>query len=163
MANPVMPRGMRPVTEGYSMSAPGGVARTEVAGGLARYGLAWDRGVQPFRVTMILDDTQFSVWVAFFLHVIKKGSIAFEMPLDSGFGAAPHLCNILPDSYNANRTAGGNYSVSFVVEAESAAYQMTSADALTLIAFYNEYGRDSAAMLSRLNQFANLDTMVLGT
>ncbi len=162
MTNPVMPRGMRPVTEGYGMSAPGGVARNEVAGGMARYGLVWDRGVQPFRVTMILDGTEFSVWVTFFLHVIKKGSIAFEMPLDSGYGVAPHLCNIVPDSYNANRTAGGNYSVSFVVEAESAAYQMSNADALALIAFHDEYGRDSDDMLSRLHQFANLDTLVLG-
>lgn len=163
MTNPVMPRGMRPVTEGYSMSAPGGVARTEVAGGMARYGLAWDRGVQTFRVTMILDDTQFSVWTAFFLHVIKKGSIAFEMPLDSGYGVSEHLCNIVPDSYNANRTAGGNYAVSMVVEAESAAYQMTSTDALALIALHEQYGRDSDALLARLHQFANLDALVLGT
>jgi hypothetical protein len=145
----------------YSHGGPGGVLRTDVAGGAPRYALDYDRGPQQFQVTLILDKAQFSVWVAFFHHIIKKGAITFDMPLDSGFGTQLHACNILPDSYAASRTGGVAMAVSFVVEAENKVYDMTAAEAQALIDVYNLYGRDTDELLARLARFATVDTLVL--
>lgn len=161
MPNPVLPNGFKPTVAAYSHGGPGGVSRTEVAGGAPRYALEYDRGLQKFNVTLILDKMRFSVWVAFYTHIIKKGAITFDMPLDSGFGTEMHACNIMPDSYSASRTGGVAMVVSFVVEAENKAYDFSAVDAQALIDLYNEAGDDSNALLERLAQFALVDTLVL--
>lgn len=158
---PTMPRGFIPTVSAYSHGGPDGVLRTEVSGGAARYALDWDRGTQKFNVTLILDKLQFSVWNAFFTHSIKKGALTFDMQLDSGFGTDTHAVNIMPGSYNAARTGGIATVVSFVVEAESKAYDMTATDATAMIEIYNEYMGDTNALLARIAQFANVDTLVL--
>lgn len=163
MTNPVLPSLIKPTVAAYSLSGPGGVLRTDVAGGAPRYGLDYDRGLQQFQVTLILDKTQFSVWTLFFLRVIKKGAITFDMPLDSGFGTQLHACNILPDSYQAARTGGIAMAVSFVVEAESKAYDWSDVEMAALFALYEQYGRDTDELLARINQFANVDSLVLQT
>jgi hypothetical protein len=156
-----IPNGLKPVVSGYEIDEPGGVMRTEVAGGAARYALDWDRGPQRFQCTLILEALQFSVWSAFYHHVIKKGALAFDMQLDSGFGPSPHSVNIMPGSYSAARTGGIMWAVSFVVEAESQVYAMTAADAAALIDFYNVNGAYSDALLARIARFANYDSNVL--
>lgn len=158
---PTMPSGLKPTVSAYSHGAPGGVMRTDVAGGAARYGLDWDRGTQQFNVTLILDKLKFSVWTAFFHQLIKKGAITFDMPLDSGFGTAMHACNIVPGSYNASRTGGTVMVVAFVVEAESQANDLSPADAQALLDFYEIYTEESDALLRRLALFALTDTLVL--
>ena len=161
MPNPIMPNGFTPTVAAYSMDDPGGVLRTDVAGGAARYGLDWDRGPQRFQVTLILDALQFSVWTAFYHHIIKKGAITFDMRLDSGFGTELHAVNIMPGSYSAARTGGNAVVVSFVVEAENKVYEMSAADAASLIELYNVYGLDTGALLQRLARFSLVDTNVL--
>jgi hypothetical protein len=161
MPNPVMPNGFTPTVASYSMDEPGGVLRTEVAGGAARYGLDWDRGPQRFQVTLILDALKFSVWTAFYHHIIRKGAITFDMRLDSGFGTQPHAVNIMPGSYSAARTGGIATVVSFVVEAENKVYEISAADAAGMIEMYNTYGDSTNALLRRLAQFATVDTNVL--
>ena len=158
---PVLPSGLKPVVSGYQFDEPGGVMRTEVAGGAPRYALDWDRGTQRFQVTLILDALQFSVWTTFYHWQIAKGSMAFTMPLDSGFGVSPHSVNILPGSYSAARTGGIMMVVSFVAEAENQVYAMTAADAAALIDFYNVNGAHGPFLLARIAQFANVDTLVL--
>ena len=143
------------------MDDPGGVIRTEVAGGASRFGLDWDRGPQRFTVTLILDATQFGIWQAFYFYSIKKGAIAFDMPLDSGFGVAPHSVNIMPGSYSASRTSGIITVVSFVVEAESLVYALGEDGAAGLLALHDEYGAYAGQLLARIAQFANIDTLVL--
>lgn len=161
MTNPVLPSFMKPIVASYSHGGPGGVMRTEVAGGAPRYALDYDRGLSQYSVTLILDKLQFSVWTAFYHQIIKKGAITFDMPLDSGFGTQTHACNILPDSYQASRTGGIAMAVSFVVEAESKAYDMTAAEALDLVNMYNTYGAGTNALLARIAQFANVDSNAL--
>ena len=158
---PTLPTDFKPIASAYSHSGPGGVMRTEVAGGASRYGLEWDRGPQHFNVTLILDQTQFSVWVAFYTHLIKKGALSFDMQLDSGFGVQEHTCNIVPDSYQAARTGGSVLAVSFVVEAESKAYDMSATDAQGLVDLYNTYGSSSNALLARIALFATVESNVL--
>jgi len=158
---PVLPRDLNPVASGYQFDEPGGVLRTEVSGGAPRYGLDWARGTQRFQVTIICDALKFSVWSVFYNWAIAKGSIAFDMPLDSGFGVAAHSVNIVPGSYSAARTGGVMTVVSFVAEAESQVYAMGAADAVALLALYDEYGAYSAALLERLALFATIDTLVL--
>jgi hypothetical protein len=158
---PTLPTGLTPTVAAYSHDGPGGVLRTEVAGGAARYGLDFGRGTQQFSVTLILDKLKFSVWTAFYHHIILKGSITFDMPLDSGFGTELHACNIVPGTYSASRTGGIAMVVAFVVEAESKVYDMTAADAAGLIDVYMAYEDDSNKLLARLVQFANVDTNVL--
>ena len=159
---PSIPKDFCPVVEGYSIGAPGGVLRTEVAGGAPRYGLDYDRGVQQYKVTLVLDALRFSVWTAFFHHVIKKGALSFDMPLDSGFGLQPHTVNIVPGTYSAARTGGVLTVVSMVVEAESAAYGLSASDALALLELYAAYGQRVNAVLDRIAIFSNKDTNVLG-
>ena len=158
---PTLPTGLTPTVAAYSYGGPGGVLRTEVAGGAARYGLDYGRGTQQFNVTLVLDKLKFSVWTAFFHHIILKGAVTFDMPLDSGFGTEQHAVNIVPGTYSASRTGGIAMVVAFVVEAESKVYDMTAADAAALIDVYSTYGDDSNKLLDRLAQFANVDTNVL--
>lgn len=161
MANPVIPNGIKPVVSNYSMDDPGGVIRTDVAGGAPRYALDWDRGVQRFNITLVLDALQFSVWSAFYHHTIRKGAITFDMPIDSCFGTSPHPVNIVPGSYSAARTSGVMMVVSFVVEAENQVYQMGASDASNMIDLYNAYGAYTTSLLDRLARFSNVETNVL--
>lgn len=158
---PTLPPGLTPTVAAYSHGGSGGVMRTEVAGGAPRYALDYGRGVQQFNVTLVLDKLKFSVWTAFFHHIILKGAITFDMPLDSGFGTDLHAVNIVPGTYSATRTGGIAMVVAFMVEAESKVYDMTAAEAAVLIEFYSAYGDDSNKLLARLGQFANVDTNVL--
>lgn len=135
---PTIPKGLRPVVEGYAVGAPTGVLRTPVAGGLARYGMDWDRGLQQYRLTMILDEVQLSVWTAFLHHIVKDGALAFDMPMDSGMGQQVHSVTIVPGSITSARR-GTATAVSFAVVAQSAAYGITEAAAIALIAAYNGY------------------------
>jgi hypothetical protein len=163
MPTPSFPTGFKPVIQGYSIGAPGGVAMTEVGGGLPRVGMEWDRGYQPFQVTLIIrSEAKFSVWQLFFHHVIKKGAVQFTMPLNSGFGLADHLCIMVPGSYSAAPAAGVKlWSVSFTVLAENAAYAMTSDEAADTLALWEAAGDDLDPLLARLAQFATVDTLVL--
>ena len=138
---PTLPTGFSPTVAAYSHAAPGGVKRTEVAGGAARYCLDFDQGVQRFAVTLVLDKTQFSVWTAFYFHLIAKGAIAFDMPLDSGFGTQAHACNIVPGSYSATLTNGAAYTVAFAVDAVSGAYALSAPQVAA-------YGLSAAALPS---------------
>lgn len=158
---PTLPAGFTPTVAAYSLGGPGGVMRTEVSGGAARYALDYGRGTQQFNVTLILDKLKFSVWTAFFHHIILKGALTFDMPLDSGFGTEAHAVNIVPGTYSASRTGGTAMVVAFVVEAESKVYDMTAVDAAALIDVYSTYGDDSNRLLDRLAHFANVDTNVL--
>jgi hypothetical protein len=155
-----IPRGMCPLIASFSTGSAGGVDRVEVEGGPARYALAYDRGVQTFSVSLLLSPLQYSVWATFYAWTIKKGSISFDMPLDSGYGVQDHSCNIVPGSYSAVRS-GQRTVVNFQVEAESAAYDMTAADAEDILDLYEEYGELTDALLARIAQFANVDTLVL--
>lgn len=158
---PTIPNGFRPTSAAYSHDGPGGVMRTEIAGGAPRYALEYDRGLQKFNVTLILNRAQFSVWTAFFIHIIKKGAITFQMPLDSGFGTELHACNIVPGSYSATRTAGTLMVVAFVAEAESKAYDFSAAEAQNMIDLHNAGGAQPDALLARIARFATRDTLVL--
>lgn len=156
-----LPAGLVPVISSYSQSGPGGVMRDDVAGGVAAYGLDWGRGLQRFNCTLILTATQYATWSVWYHRLIKKGAYTFDMPLDSGFGTQPHACNILPDSYQASRTGGIATVVSFVVEAESKALDMSAAEAQSMVDVYNAYGAESNALLARIAQFANVDSLAL--
>jgi hypothetical protein len=158
---PTLPNGLKPLVAAYSHGGPGGVLRTEVSGGAPRYALDYDRGMAQYNVTLILDKLQFSVWSAFFHGVIKKGAITFDMPMDSGFGTAVHACNIVPDSYQASRTGGIAMAVSFVVEAESQAYELTGEESLALVDMYNLYAGDTNALLAQIATFATVDSNAL--
>ena len=159
---PRIPRALKPVIQGYGIGSPEGVSHTEVGGGMPRSAMLWDRGPQPFQVTLLLTPDKFSVWTTFFTHIIKKGALSFTMPLDSGFGLEDHDCLMVPDSYSAARAGGQVTSVSFVVKAESKAYAMTAAEAQSILDYWEAVGEPSSDLLRRIAQFANEDTLVLG-
>lgn len=161
MPNPAIPTGLAPVAQNFGFNGPDGVESTDIAGGMPRTGLRWARGVQLFRVTLILKPVELSVWSAFFHRIIKKGALPFDMPLDSGMGVATHTVVMVPGTYSASRTGGAMTAVSFSVWAESNAYDMTDAEAQSLIDIFNAYGDGSGQLLDALAQFANHDTLVL--
>jgi hypothetical protein len=161
MTNPVLPASFLPIVEGYSFNAPQGVYRTEVQGGMARYAMQYDRGTQEFKVTMIMNPDKFLIWNLFFLRVIKKGSISFDMQLDSGFGVSTHTCNIVPGTYNANLVNGTFYSITFSVEAESQAFSYSTEDVNLIMSLYTTSGASYNELLIRIAKFANEDTLVL--
>lgn len=161
MPNPVLPASFLPVVEGYSFNSPQGVQRTEVMGGMPRYAMQYDRGVQEFRITMVMNPDKFAIWNLFFLRVIKKGAISFEMQLDSGFGVSPHTCNIVPGSYNANLVGGSFYSITFSVEAESSAYKISESEAQLILALYTLYGDRYDEVILGITRFATIDSLVL--
>lgn len=157
MAAIQIPTGFVPVVQGYGMKGPGGVRRTDVAGGSPRYGLEWDRGFSQFNVAMVMTEVKFAIWTTFYHLIIKKGSITFSMPLDGGLGVQDHDCNIIPDSYTATRTDGRVTTVTFSVDASPRIYDITPADGQTLIDFWNLYGEDGSALLARIALFATVD------
>lgn len=156
-----LPSYFKPVVQGYSISDPGGVLRTEVAGGSPRYGMDWDRGPQQYTVTLILDAQLFSLWTVFYHKIAGKGSLQFSMPLDSGFGVQPAEVNIVPGTYSAERTAGIMTVVSFRVEAENPVYQMSDEDAKNMLDVYDWYGPGTNALFDRIHIFANFDLNML--
>lgn len=156
-----IPNGFIPLVQGYGFKGPGGVRRTEVAGGMPRYALEWDRGMSQFSVAMVMNETKFSVWTAFYHLIIKKGSIAFTMLLDSGMGLQDHDCNILPDSYTASRTNGKVTTVAFSVDATPSVYALSTADAQAMIDVWNVYGENGSNTLAAIDRFANHDSVVL--
>lgn len=159
---PTMPTGIVPVTSpgGYSHGGPGGALRTEVEGGANRYALAFERGPQPFQVTLVCDPSQYQMWSLFYLVVTKKGTITFDMPLDSGNGVQPHAVNIVPGTYQATNTNGSTWIVGFTVEAESRIYDFDDDSAELILDYYNN-GESLSELLAALNQFANYDSNVL--
>ena len=162
MDTPVIPVGMCPSVSPYSFGAPGGVDRTDLEGGVGRYALAFDRSTQVFNVTLMLKLDKFTVWNVFFLRVIKKGALTFQMEIDSGFGPEAHYCNILPGSYNAVMTSGTVYAVTFQIEAEAAStYNLTDEEVAGIIEINNSTGGNPRRLLDRLAIFANQDTNVL--
>ena len=160
MANPQMPRGLRPSAQQYGFEAPGGAIRTDVDGGAGRYAEQFSRTTQFFSVVLMLDLLEFSIWNTFFLRRIGKGTIPFDMYLDSGYGVSLHACTILPDSYSVSRTNGVGMVVSFKVEATNQAYDMTEAEVDSLLAFYEGVGSTSSALLARIKQFALVDSVL---
>lgn len=161
MPIPSLPINMIPLASGYSSGDPGGVLGTEVAGGFSRYALDWDRGPQKYAITLILSAAKFSIWNAFYFHIIKKGSLAFSMQLDSGFGLSPHTCQIIPGSYSTARLDGTATSVAFSVEAENQAYNMTEAEAQSMIDLYNASRDDASSLLARIALFALVDVNIM--
>jgi hypothetical protein len=158
---PTMPSGLDPVASSYSFGGPSGVMRTEVAGGAPRYGLDYERGVQSFNITMILDQDHLVTWTLFYHHVIKKGSVSFTMDLDSGMGYTPHNCNIVPGSYNANRLGPGYMSVSFVIEAEASVYAISYEDAVAFVEVTELLQPNPGTTIAAIEQFATVDSNVL--
>ena len=158
---PRIPNGLVPtVSQGYSYQGPAGAMRTDVGGGFARYALDYDRGTQRFDVTFIFNPLEYQVWTYFFYNTIKKGTIAFDMPLDSGMGTADHQVNIVPDTYSVTHADVNLIISSFTVEAESQAYANPDAGA-SLIDMYNEYGAGIYALLAALEKFATVDSNAL--
>lgn len=132
--NPRLPWGFKPVIQGYSVGSPDGVELTDVGGGMPRVARAWDRGRQPFNVTLVLKPTEFTVWTAFFHKIIRNGSIQFTMKMDSGRGLEDHLVIMIPGTYNAQRAGISQlWSVSFTVLAESKAHLLSDTEALDMI------------------------------
>ena len=160
MANPQIPRGMCPLISAYAGADIGGVMITEVEGGAPRIAMEYDRGVQAFNVTLPLTPEKYHYWTLFYHRIIKKGSIPFDMKIDSGDGAAFHPCFIVPGSYSIARNQQHSF-VSFVVLAEPVAYQYSEADAQAEIDLWNEYGAGLGALFDRLAIFANEDVLVL--
>jgi hypothetical protein len=163
MPTPTIPTGFKPIIQGYNVGAPDGVQLTEVMGGMPRVGMLWDRGRQPYQVTFILESDKYTVWEVFFHRVIGKGSIQFNMPMDSGFGLQQHLCMMVPDSYNASRAGGQVWSVTFTVVAESPMYGLTQDEIDFIFDYWELAGDEGSALLARIAKFANEDTLVLGT
>lgn len=156
-----LPSGLKPTIAAYSLADPGGVQADELNGGVAAYALAYGRGVQGFAVTLILSAANYERFTVWFHRLIDKGARTFTMPLDSGFGTDTHTCNIVPASVQISRTGGNLWAVSFLVEAESQAYDMTAEDAQALVDLYNECGATSDALLARIAEFALIDSLVL--
>lgn len=151
---------LKPIISGYSMNAPDGVYRSGVAGGLATQALAWDRGTQTFKLSMILMPVDFWAWSVFFHHVAKKGVAAFTMYLDTGLGNATHTVNVIPGTYSVTFT-GTVYVVAFTAEAEPQMYGLSQSDQQGILDLYATYGEGLNDLLPRIAQFANFDTLAM--
>lgn len=162
MPTPRIPAGLKPLAQGYSIGAPDGVNMSEVGGGLPRVAMEWDRGRQAFPVAFSMSEYQFSAWDLFFHHVIRNGSLQFDMPINSGQGFADHTCIMVPGTYSVTpQAASRRWIVTFTVVAEAQAYEMTTAEAQAIIDFYEAAGEGGDLLLARLAKFATVDTLVL--
>jgi hypothetical protein len=145
---PTIPNGFGFINDGFSVGPPVGVSRVAVGGGMARYAVDYARGKQMFSGAMRFTELEYTIWEAFYRHVIAEGTIAFDMDLDSGMGVSTHSVNIVPGTYATQRVAGDKTEVSFSVETESEIYTLTEAEALTVIDdFETESGRELVNVL----------------
>ena len=160
MADIKFPRSFCPLVRDYTGGDMGGTSQTDVEGGAPRFALEYDRGVQPFTVTLALTADKYRIWSLFYHRIIKRGAVPFDMPLDSGLGTEPHTVNIVKDSYSESRTRRHRF-ISFTVLAEPKAYDVSVEDAQAEIDFWNEFGESGGALLNRLAIFANVDVLVL--
>jgi hypothetical protein len=155
-----IPNGLKVTAMAYSVGAPSGVKRTEVAGGASRYAMEWDRGTQQFGIQLVLDPQQLSIWTVFFLRIIRKGAITFVLPIDSGMGLQDHDCNIVPGTYATTRQSGFT-AVSFTVEAMPTAFLLSDADANAMVDVWNTLGDQTSSLLDLLEHFVKVDSTVL--
>ena len=162
MPTPVLPRDLYPVTSpsGYSYASAQGVHMTQVEGGFNRYAMDFDRGTRIYNVALACTAGHLQVWELFYLRIIKKGTLSFEMPLDSGTGLEQHLVNIIPNSVNTTETDGNNFVVTFQVEAESKIYDFTDEGAEAILSIWETSG-DVGDFLDRLALFTLEETLVL--
>lgn len=160
MADIKFPRTFCPLVADYTVGDMGGTSQTDVEGGSPRFALEYDRGVQPFTVTLALTAEKYRIWTLFYHRIIKRGTVPFDMPIDSGMGTEPHTVNIVKDSYSESRTRRHRF-ITFTVLAEPNAYDVSVEDAQAEIDLWNEYGNSLAPMLNRLAIFANIDVLVL--
>ena len=162
MTTPVLPRDLYPVTSpsGYSYASAQGVHMTQVEGGFNRYAMDFDRGTRIYNVALACTASHLQVWELFYLRIIKKGVLAFEMPLDSGTGLEQHIVNIIPNSVNTTETDGNNFVVTFQVEAESKIYDFTDENVTTVLSIWETSG-DVGEFVDRLAEFVLSDTLVL--
>lgn len=162
MTTPVLPRDLYPVTSpsGYSYASAQGVHMTQVEGGFNRYAMDFDRGTRIYNVALACTAGHLQVWELFYLRIIKKGVLAFEMPLDSGTGLEQHIVNIIPNSVNTTETDGNNFVVTFQVEAESKIYEFTDENVATVLSIWETSG-DVGDFLDRLALFTLEETLVL--
>lgn len=164
MPTPRIPAGFKPVAAGYTIGAPSGVAMTEVAGGMPRVGLDWDRGKQQIQLGHVMSEEQFFVWTIWFQRVILNGGMQFSAPLNTGLGLEDHLCMMVPGTYSAMPLSGAKWwSVSFSVIAESSAYGMSEEDGEAFVATWEALeGTDNMSeLIQALEKFATQDTTVL--
>jgi hypothetical protein len=156
-----IPADMVPVIANYAFTGPDGVERDGVTGAAAGYALEWGRGTQLFNCTLILTPARYAVWSVWFHRLIAKGARTFDMRLDSGTGPDVHAATIVPSTYAASRTGGTATVVSFTVEAEPKIYSYSAAEAQALVDLNDSYGDGTDALLARLAQFANIDSLAL--
>lgn len=161
MAEFEMPRGMCPLIANYTGGDMGGVEETEVEGGAPRTSLAYDRGVQPFTVTLALNVQKYRIWTLFYHRLIKRGTIPFTMTLDSGFGPQPHTVFIAKGSYQESGRTTRHRFVTFIVRAEPKAYDVPVDDAQREVDLWNRYENRLFPFFGRLAIFANEDVLKL--
>lgn len=155
-----LPTGFVPIAAQYSISGVGGVLGND-GGAVGQAALQQMGGVQQYSVTLILTAAQMQVFTVWYHRVNACGAITFDMVLDSGFGAELHGANINPGTLSVARSGGILSVVSFVVDAESKAQQMSTADAQALLDLYGLYGNGSDELLAAIAQFALVDSLVL--
>ncbi len=160
MPNPRIPAGLKPTATSYSSDSASGAMRTDVAGGMPRYGLAWERGSQTVNLTFLFTPLQMQIWMQFFQRVIALGTITFTIPLDTGYGVQDHECNIVPQTYQQSRN-GPTWAVVFQAETVSRGYDWSTAETEALFALYEIYGEGAGQLLVDLAQYATIDSNVL--
>lgn len=158
MATPRIPNGFKPVASGFRYAAPEGVFMSETGGGTPRVARAWDRGLMTVDLTFVHDLEKHSILEAWFRHVIKGGAVMFYCPMDTGFGFKDHLCWMVAGTYQAGRI-GSNpiWSATCTVMTEPGAYEMTEADAINMIALWEDQGIDYE-LLAALARLATVST-----
>ena len=161
MADIKFPRSFCPLVKNYTGGDMGGNGQTDVEGGAPRFALEYDGGVQPFTVTLALTAEKYRIWALFYHRIIKRGTIPFDMPLDTGFGTEPHTVNIVKESYSESRTQRHRF-ISFTVLAEPQAYDVSMEDAQAEIDLWNRVGVNLQPLLDRLEISANEDVLMLG-
>lgn len=162
MPTPRVPSSFRPAAQAYSIGAPDGVRMNEVAGGMPRVGLQWNRGWQEVPIYRAMKPDEFAAWTVFFHRRINSGSLQFLMPMNLGMGMADHLCVMVPGSYSANPLSGNRvWAVTFRVKAQNPIYDMSEADVDGFLALWEEVGEDLGPLLARLAKLVTVDSLVL--
>jgi hypothetical protein len=123
--------------------------------------LAYARGPQLFKASLILRGVAMQVWTAFYHDTLANGSLSFTMPLDSGNGTLPHTATMVPGSYSAQPLGGGLWSISFSVLAESTSYALGPAFGASVTMLYGLYGEGAADVLAAITRLALIDSLAL--